>query len=38
MCEETARDEPEFARRWRAELRRNGREDLASRMVEGGID
>ena len=33
MWKETARDEPDFARRWRAGVRRNGREDLASRMV-----
>ncbi|KAL3822961.1 hypothetical protein ACHAXA_011676 [Cyclostephanos tholiformis] len=35
---QTARDEPDFARRWRAGLSRNGREDLASRMGGGWVD
>lgn len=35
MWMETVRDEPDFARRWRMGLRKNGREDLAMRMVRG---
>ena len=38
VWEEAARDEPDFARRWMSGLRRNGREDLASRMTEEGVD
>ena len=36
MWEETARDEPDFARRWRAGLRKHGRDDLASRAEHRG--
>ena len=38
VWEETTRDEPDFARRWISGLRRNGREDLASRMMTEGVD